>query len=68
MIELPLGLRTAFESGERVLFVGAGMGEHLLDEKGNPAPDAASLANELAEYFMIETSEVNVTSLKSQGL
>lgn len=57
MIELPLGLRHGIESGECVLFVGAGVGEHLLDEEGRPAPDAASLAKELADHFTIEVED-----------
>ena len=56
MIELPLGLIRALESGDCVLFLGAGIGDHLFDRNGNPAPDANSLAKELADYFEIESS------------
>ena len=35
---LPLGLRQALESGQCVLFVGAGAGKHLLGPDSNPAP------------------------------
>lgn len=55
MLEIPLGLRHALESGECVLFLGAGIGEHLLDKEGKSAPDGEALAKELAEYFSIET-------------
>lgn len=55
MIELPLGLIRALESGDCVLFLGAGIGDHLFDGDENPAPDANSLAKELASYFGIET-------------
>lgn len=58
MIELPLGLIRALESGDCVLFLGAGIGEHLFDCNSNPAPDAYSLAKELAEYFNIETEGI----------
>ncbi len=59
MIELPLGLRHALESGECVLFVGSGIGDHLLDPEGKVAPDSASLAKELAEYFSIDAKDAD---------
>lgn len=55
MIDLPLGLRTVIESGEGVLFIGAGIGEHLKDLAGKHAPDAEALAKELAVSFSIDT-------------
>ena len=58
MYELPLGLRHAIESGNCVLFIGAGIGAHLFDAEGNPAPDGNSLAKELAEHFLIDTEGV----------
>ena len=54
MIDIPLGLKHAVESGECVLFLGAGMGHYLLDSTGKPAPDGKTLAKELAENFSIE--------------
>jgi tetratricopeptide (TPR) repeat protein len=51
---LPLGLRTALESGNAVLFVGAGIGAHVANPSGAPAPDAAGLAKELASRFGID--------------
>lgn len=57
MIEIPLGLRNAIESGECVLFLGAGIGNHLKDKNGNTAPDASTLALELATNFSIDIEE-----------
>jgi tetratricopeptide (TPR) repeat protein len=59
MIEFPLGLRHAIESGECVLFIGAGIGTHLLDKEGEPAPDAKSLTEELVEEFDIDIEYSN---------
>jgi tetratricopeptide (TPR) repeat protein len=52
---VPLGLRTALESGNCVLFVGAGLGEHILDKEGKPAPDGQELARRMAAQFNIDT-------------
>ncbi len=57
MEAIGLGLKQALESGECVLFVGAGIGAHLLDVHGNQAPDGAMLARELALHFGIEVGE-----------
>src|SRR5688500_4232425 len=54
MLDFPLGLRHALEAGECVLFLGAGIGGHLRDRSGNPTPDAATLASEIAQYFSID--------------
>ncbi len=51
---VPLGLRRALESGNCVLFVGAGLREHVLDETGKPAPDGQELARRLADHFGID--------------
>jgi tetratricopeptide (TPR) repeat protein len=51
---LPFELRQALESGECVLFVGAGIGSSLLDKEGKPLPLAAQLATEMADFFKIE--------------
>src|SRR5262245_42232856 len=58
MLEFPLGLRHALEAGECVLFLGAGIGNHLLDPNGQPAPDGAALATELAQHFSIDATDV----------
>ena len=43
------------ESGECVLFLGAGIGGHLTDEQGRTAPSGADLAVELAKHFSVDT-------------
>lgn len=53
MHEIPLGLRQAIESGRCILFIGAGIGEHLIDPDGKKAPDGKALAKELAAHFSI---------------
>src|ERR1019366_10658062 len=52
---IPLDLRHALESGECVLFLGAGIGADLLREDGASAPNAAQLASEIADYFKVDT-------------
>lgn len=59
MLVIPLGLRSALESGQCVLFVGAGVGAHLFDKDGNPAPKGTALAKELAENFDIDSDDVS---------
>ena len=54
MIDIPIGLRHALESGDCVLFIGAGIGDHLLDPRGKAAPDAQALAKNMASYFSID--------------
>ena len=54
-IEIPLGLRHALESGECVLFLGAGVGKHLQDSSGKPLPNGPELADELAKHFSIDS-------------
>ncbi len=66
MDELPLGLRHALEAGECVLFLGSGIGTHLTNETGEPAPDASTLARELAGHFSIEVNEENDLSKVSK--
>jgi hypothetical protein len=51
---LPLGLRKALESGDCVLFLGAGVGQYVRDAKGEPAPDGTELAKRLIRQFAIE--------------
>ncbi len=60
---LPLGLRHSLESGECVLFLGAGIGGHLKGKDGRTAPDATILAKELAEEFSIETTNYNLPKI-----
>ena len=51
--DIPLGLRQALEAGECVLFIGAGIGRHLM-RANVPAPDGPALARELATAFKID--------------
>ena len=60
---LPLGLRHALESGECVLFVGAGIGALLRAPDGGTAPDGVTLARELAEAFGIETESDDLAKI-----
>ena len=49
-MELPLGLRQVLESGDCVLFVGAGLGRHLTRSNGTNPPNGGQL-KELSEHF-----------------
>lgn len=60
---LPLGLRHALESGECVLFVGAGIGSHLKGPDGQTAPDGQNLAKQLAEAFSIDTDTYDLAQI-----
>lgn len=54
---LPLGLRQVLESGDCVLFIGAGVGDHLIKTDGSRAPDGETLARELcARYDIVPES------------
>lgn len=57
MPEIPLGLKTALESGQCVLFVGAGIGACVKDLHGNPAPNGQELAQAIAGHFGLEDTE-----------
>lgn len=61
--DIPLGLRHALESGECVLFLGAGLGYYLVDEEGSVAPDGKKLAKELREHFSIDTESDNLSKM-----
>lgn len=50
-LELPLGLRQALESGDCILFIGAGIAFHQHGPDGKQAPDGWGLAKELADFF-----------------
>ena len=65
MSELPIGLKSSIESGNCVLFIGAGIGAHFFDSKGNPAPDGKTLAKELANHFSItqENEKYELTTI-----
>ncbi|WP_395680436.1 SIR2 family protein [Dokdonella sp.] len=55
-ISIPLALKSAIESGDCVLFLGAGIGAHLQGLDGKPLPDAAALSGEMAAHFSISFS------------
>jgi tetratricopeptide (TPR) repeat protein len=65
MVDIPLGLRQALESGDCVLFVGAGIGRHL-KVAGSPLPDARTLATDLADEFKIDVGGVTDLAKISQ--
>lgn len=65
-LELPLGLRQALESGDCVLFVGAGIAFHQHGPDGKQAPDGWGLAKELADFFSIEMEELKPLAKVSQ--
>lgn len=56
-IDIPIGLRTALESGQCALFVGAGLGCHTSDPDGNHAPNGFELAQEIAAHFKIDVGD-----------
>lgn len=54
-LPIPLGLKTSIESGNCVLFIGAGIGYDMKGSDGSHVPDGAALAKELACHFKIDT-------------
>ena len=62
-VVLPLGLRRSLESGECVLFIGAGIGTHTLGSDGQPSPDGTLLAKELANMFSISTTNYDLSKI-----
>lgn len=62
-LAIPLGLKTALESGECVLFIGAGIGGHLLSPDGKTTPNAPQLASELAAHFRIDTDSTDLAKV-----
>src|SRR5260370_1170193 len=63
MISLPLGLRQALESGDCVLFVGAGVGTHFKRPDGTTAPDGAALCAELSSHFGIDAKSTDLAKV-----
>jgi SIR2-like domain len=57
MTSLPLGLRQVLQSGDCVLFIGAGVGAHLKRSDGTAAPDSRSLAKDMCSHFGVPESE-----------
>lgn len=62
-VDIPLPLRHALESGECVLFLGAGIGEHLHRPDGTSLPDAAGLAREIATQFSLDTTSEDLSKV-----
>ncbi len=63
MNDIPLGLRSALESGECVLFVGAGIGEHLITRDGDSAPRGDQLARELVAHFRLDVTSTDLAKV-----
>lgn len=53
-ISIPLPLRTALESGNCVLFLGAGVGFHMRSKSGNTLPTGPVLAEELSAHVGLD--------------
>jgi tetratricopeptide (TPR) repeat protein len=56
-LNIPLALRNALEAGQCTLFLGAGIGHHVAGPDGSEAPDAQTLAEELAGAYGIEIGD-----------
>jgi tetratricopeptide (TPR) repeat protein len=63
MSDLPLGLRQVLESGDCVLFLGAGVGCHLKRRDGSTAPDGQQLAKDLCANFGVVTSSTDLAKV-----
>jgi tetratricopeptide (TPR) repeat protein len=64
MAPLPLGLTTALESGNCVLFVGAGIGLHFTSaHDGKPLPDAGGLADDLNRDFVLAAASSDLAKI-----
>jgi len=55
--EIPLPLRQALESGQCVLFCGAGIGYNVTGPDGIRAPTGNELAQEIAKEFDIDAGD-----------
>ncbi|MAS38117.1 MAG: SIR2 family protein [Anaerolineaceae bacterium] len=65
MVDLPLPLRHSLETGECVLFIGAGVGFNLLTPNGEYAPVARDLAVDMAEKFNISIDESDLSKVST---
>lgn len=63
-MDIPISLRSAIESGNCVLFVGAGSGAYFLDERGNPAPTSGELSDALGAEFGIDIPDAGISLSK----
>jgi len=63
---IPVDLKIALETGNCVLFIGAGMGYNMLDNEGNCIPDGKKLAKMIAGKFSLpDTEEYSLTDVAS---
>lgn len=62
-ISIPLPLRHALDVGECVLFLGAGVGQHLFRPDGSPLPDASELARSIATHFSLDTASDDLSKV-----
>lgn len=54
---IPFELKQAMETGSAILFVGAGMGYNMLNEKGERLPNGTQLAKSLADNFVVPVDD-----------
>ena len=52
-MNIPYDLRQALETGNGVLFIGAGMGYNMVDSENNKIPDGTGLAQAIATRFSV---------------
>ncbi len=50
---IPFELKQAIDTGSAILFVGAGMGFNMINEKGDKLPDGVKLAEKIATHFSV---------------
>lgn len=60
---MPIGLKNALESGDCVLFLGAGIASHMVTPDGKVAPDGATLSQELAKHFGVDTTTTDLAKI-----
>lgn len=65
-MDLPMGLTSALESGNCVLFVGSGSGFNAAAPDGQPAPTGSALAERIAKRFGIDTGPAPELAAVSQ--
>jgi hypothetical protein len=56
---IPFNLQQSLETGNAVLFVGAGMGYNMIDSDGNSIPDAYNLAKKNADHFSVPVTDAS---------
>ena len=66
MIDLPLGLEGALQTGNVVLFLGSGTGHYMVNDMGETMPDGRELARLLAENLKLDISDNSSLSKVAQ--